>query len=68
MTKPRSVWKGPTQGEEIGAFALAANRLTNCCNNCAKENTPEDKLFKKKKVWGGVCSLSMGAKAVIRGY
>ena len=48
------MWKGPTQGEEMGTFALAANRLTNCCNSYAKENTPEGKLLKKKKkVCGG---------------
>ena len=52
MTKPGSVWKGPTQGEEMGTLALAANRLTNCCNNCVKENTPEDKLLKKTKSVG----------------
>lgn len=52
MTKPGSVWKGPTQGEEMGTLALAANRLTNCCNNCVKENTPEDKLLKKTKSLG----------------
>ena len=60
------MWKGPTQGEETGTFALAANRLTNCCNNYAKENTSEGKLLKKKSVWRR--GFSMGAKAVIRGY
>jgi len=47
------MWKGPTQGEEMGTFALAANRLTNCCNSYAKENTPEGKLLKKKVCGGG---------------